>query len=155
LRLQIPVEIRVRLRIALLMLSVPTGCWALSGGIDLTQLPLKELMHVEIALPTSVAGGTDVAKITAIRAGCSDGLDVCEALREVLAGANRAGGDTSRASRDLGSTKPRTSDDSDASQEYNLSTVHREGLAAPSDMGFGRAPTVSGAMRAFGFGPSK
>src|SRR5438105_15001362 len=86
----------VRFRIALLLLTVPSGCWALPGAMDLTQLSLKELMHVEIASPTSVAVAF-AANVAAIRAGCSAGTNVCDALRAVLATANNGTpGDTPR-----------------------------------------------------------
>ena len=119
-------------------------------GADLTQLTLKELMNVEISLPRSATRGADAAKIAAIRAGCSDGTDVCDALREVLAAAKR--GDSSRPSSNLNSMQHPSADDF---QEYNRPTVRREGLAAPHDMGFGGVPTVEGAMRALGFATSK
>ena len=140
----------VRLRIALLLLAAPSGCWALMGA-DLTQLTLKQLMDVEIARPRSAARSADTTTIAAIRAGCSDGMNVCDALRVILATADQRG-EPSRPSSNLNSMQHPAADEF---QEYNRSTVRREAVAAPHHMGFGGVPTVEGAMRALGFATSK
>jgi hypothetical protein len=141
-----------RLGTALLLLALPSSSSALTWGIDLTQLTLKELLEVEIIPHVSVRRAD--ATVAAIRAGCSDGLNICDALREVLATAKpiESGprGEVTRVSST--SSNLAASDDT---QEYNRPTVRRAMYATPSDMGFGRVPTVDGAMRAFGFGSSR
>ena len=129
-----------------LLLGAASRSSALPAAADLTDLSIAQLANVRVAQATTKGAGT----IVAIRAGCSDGPDICDALHEVLAGAKRfdetGSGRTARASTNVRLVT------SAETQEYNRPSLNPGVFASPSDMGFGHAPTVVGAMRALGFG---
>ena len=145
------------LRTALLLLfAASSASWAATGAMDLTELSLQELMNVTIAEAPATPHGTRARTIAAIRAGCSDGADICDALRAILkssASRNDAdsgeGAGVTRAASNIERVNFSASADS---VEYNV--PHRDpGMyATPSDMGFGGVVTVVGATRALGLG---
>lgn len=108
----------------------------------LTTLSLEELTRLEVSPVPMLALRGRTETVAAIRAGCADGHDVCDALRAVLA--------TSKPNQGAAATLPRRA--LPAAAEPPRPRPDPSMIAGPGHAGYGGAETVEAAVRALGFG---
>lgn len=143
----------VLFQIAVLLLILASESWAEMGPVELTELGLEELMNVRIAPAPAASRGSRARTIAAIRAGCSDGADICDALRAILKSSSERGvvGSSAGSIVDSGGVQRANFRASVDSVEYNVPHRDPAMYATQSDTSFIRAPSVVvGAMHALG-----
>jgi len=140
--------------LAIVLFAAPAISFAGMHPRALTELTLEELLDIEVD-PAARAGRPQSDTLAAIRAGCADGLNICDALRAVLASSTSRGREVApqNVTRQVNHATPSVREASLEAVEYNApKPLDPAMFAAPSHAAFGRTQTVDGAMRALGFG---